>query len=150
MQVRNQHIKLKGLITLFCLFGLGLTANAGSVTLNAKMMHASNKPTSTVQKLSSLESALRNTLRFENYATLGNKSTKVTTPGKTTLDLGHGYQLDVNLKEGAKGVLLAHVNWRKGKKSLVKTNLKMPRGKPVVLGGVPYKGGKLLVTLVAK
>jgi hypothetical protein len=124
-------------------------ADAGTVTIEAMMIHASNDAAPMDRRLERVEFQLRRIFGFQFYKHYGEGQAVVNLPGQTALALGHGFHLDINAQH-KDGKIRAQVNWIRGGESLLNTTVSMKPGNHVILGGVPFEGGTLIVTLVAR
>ncbi|MBU0678923.1 MAG: hypothetical protein KJ626_12495 [Verrucomicrobia bacterium] len=125
-------------------------AHAQPLTLDAILIHANNDGATQDSRLEHIEFKLRRIFNFEYYQYFGGSSSGVTVPAATTLNLGHGYNLEVNLSRAGDGRVRAQVRWLKDGESLLATSVKMKRGVPTILGGPPYDRGTLIVVLELK
>lgn len=125
----------------------GLAQNL--VSLQATLIHASDRPSAQDPRLDPIEYQLRRTFRFEYYKHIGEGSAAVNLPGVTTLNLGAGFHLNLSVVDAGKGRVRAAVQWMRGNEVVLNTTVVMNRKIPVVLGGISHEGGTLIVTLVA-
>ncbi len=130
------------LIALLAL--LAVSASAEPVRLEAMLVLASDEPAPLDYRLSKVEHKLRPLFRFPHYKLLGESSGVLVIPGETSLALGDGHHVDV--ASGGGGVF--QVRWLRGGQPMLNTGVRLERGKPVILGGVPGPGGTLIVTLI--
>ncbi len=56
----------------------------------------------------------------------------------------------VQAADAGKGKVSAQVQWKKGGSTLLKTQTRVSRGSPTVLGGISQGSGKLMVILTAR
>lgn len=124
-------------------------ASAQTVTMEAMLIHASDRPAALDYRLDKVEYRLRRIFGFEHYGFLGESRTLLTLPSQTTASLGHGYTLWVNAA-GRDGRVRAEVQWRRGSEILLSTTVSQKRGVPAVLGGPPHDGGTLILVLEFK
>ena len=111
---------------------LGATAaNDGHTRVRALLVIASNQKGDSDARLAAYVPTLRGILRFESYRLAGEGSADVASPGKTTLNLGQGHSLQLEMPGGG-GRL--QVNWQQGGRLLINTGFGLS-GKPTVLGG---------------
>ena len=120
------------------------------VSIQAVMIHASDRPSAQDPRLDNIEYQLRRTFRFEYYKHIGEGSAAVNLPGATVLNLGGDFQLNLAASDAGKGRVRAAVQWMRGSDVVLNTTVVMTRGVPVVLGGISHEGGTLIVTLVAQ
>lgn len=136
-------------IALGLLLGTVARAGDGAVTIEAMMIHASNEAAPMDQRLEKVEFQLRRIFGFQFYKHYGEGQAMLHLPGQTTVALGHGFHLEINAQH-RDGKIRAQVNWIRGGESLLNTTVSMKPGNHVILGGVPFEGGTLIVTLVAR
>lgn len=122
-----------------------VTVNAQPLEIDAMLILASNDPAPLDRRLERVDYILRPLLRFETYRLLGQGSVLITTPGEAEIDLGDGHVLW--LRTGRDRSSHVEVLWRKGEKRLLSTSVKLQRGRPTILGGVPQGDGRLIVTI---
>lgn len=113
-----------------------IAADAGQTRVRALLVIASNQKGESDARLSAYEPNLRRVLRFESYRLAGEGSANLASPGKATVNLGHGHSLALETSKGeAGGSVRLQVNWQEGGRLLINTGLVLPPGKPAVLGG---------------
>ena len=132
---------------------LGLWA-AGSaygqtVTVEAMLIHASDRPAALDTRLDRVEFRLRRIFGFEHYGFMGEKRSVVTLPSQSRLDLGHGYTLRLNTAS-RDGRVQAEIEWFRGDERLLRTSVTQRRGVPSILGGPPHDEGTLILVLEFK
>jgi len=151
MQDRNPFIQIAGVRVWLCavvaLLGWGIpVAHAETVSVDAMLIHASDRPAALDTRLDKIEYRLRRMFRFEHYGYMGGAQALLTLPSSTTLSLGHGYTLQIQATS-SKGRVRADLEWKKGNQSLMKSTLAQSRGVPAILGGPPHDGGTLILIL---
>ena len=122
------------------------SAPAQTVTLDAKLIHASDRPAALDTRLDRIEYRLRRIFQFEHYAFLHEQQLPLTLPSRTRLDIGHGYTIDVNASARNSRVR-AELQWYRGGQRLMSTSIAQRRGVPAILGGPPHEGGVLILWL---
>ena len=122
------------------------SATAQTVTLDAKLIHASDRPAALDTRLDRIEYRLRRIFQFEHYAFLHEQQLLLTLPSRTRVDIGHGYAIDVNASE-RNGRVRAELQWYRGGQRLMSTSIAQRRGVPAILGGPPHDGGVLILWL---
>ena len=121
----------------------------GLVTVQATLILASNEGAPQDPRLEFVEYRLRRIFGFEYYRHLGEASVSVPVGGSTTLALGDGNSLFLDLASD-EGKIRAHVRWMRGQDRVLETVLRAKPGVPSILGGVPQGKGTLIVVLVAR
>ncbi len=123
-------------------------ARAQPMEIEAMLILASNEPAPLDRRLERVDYILRPLLRFETYQLLGQGSVMINTPGTATIALGDGHVL--NLRTGRDRGSHVEVTWQRGDARMLSTSVKLQRGKPTILGGVPHGNGRLIVTVSVK
>lgn len=123
-------------------------ARAQPMEIEAMLILASNEPAPLDRRLERVDYILRPLLRFETYQLLGQGSVMINTPGTASIALGDGHAL--NLRTGRDRGSHVEVTWQRGEARLLSTSVKLQRGKPTILGGVPHGSGRLIVTVSVK
>jgi hypothetical protein len=112
-----------------------IAADADHTRVRAMLVIASNQKGESDGRLSAYEPTLRSLLRFESYRLAGEGSANLTSPGKASVNLGHGHSLALEVpKTEGSGVRL-QVTWQEGGRLLMNTGLVLRPGVPAVLGG---------------
>ena len=119
------------------------------VQFEAMMILASNDSAPLDRRLERVEFQLRRMFRFEYYRHMGSGQASAILPSKFTLDLGHGHQLAIDAS-GKGDRIRSSVVWYRDGKSVLNTAVGMKPGSHAILGGIPYDGGTLIITLVAR
>lgn len=132
----------------FLLTGKASEARAQPMEIEAMLILASNEPAPLDRRLERVDYILRPLLRFETYRLLGQGSVMVNTPGASSIALGDGHVL--NLRTGRDRGSHVEIAWQRGDSRLLSTSVKLQRGKPTILGGVPHGDGRLIVTVTVK
>ncbi len=133
-------------IALVC-FATGVSAQ--TVTLEAMLIHASDRPAALDTRLDRIEYRLRRIFQFEHYGFLGETRTLITLPSQSRVDIGHGYALDINASS-RDGRIRAEIQWYRGGQRMMSTSVSQRRGVPAILGGPPHDGGTLILVLEFK
>lgn len=136
------------------LIAIGLLAcatgvSAQTVTLEAKLIHASDRPAALDTRLDAIEFRLRRIFQFEHYGFLNETRTLITLPSQTRVDIGNGYTLDVKASS-RDGRIRAEIQWYRGSQRMMSTSVSQKRGVPAILGGPPHDGGTLILVLEFK
>ena len=135
------------LVIVLVLFATVGAAVADPVTIEAKMILASNDPAPLDRRLERVDYQLRRILRFETFRLLGEGSAMVNLPGTTRIDLGSGSHVEIQASGGKDDRVRAQVVWIKDGATMVNTTVSMKREAVVILGGIPHDRGTLIVTL---
>ena len=137
------------LIAVYTLIPITLSAQGDSLSIKGVMILASNDSTSTDPSLKAYEKNLRRLFNFSSYKRYGSGNTQLSIPGKSTLSMGHGHQVEIDVKPINQQKSRIGIRWVKNGKLQINTTVAMVRGKPAVLGGPSVKGGNLILILTA-
>lgn len=124
-------------------------ASAQTVSLDAMLIHASDRPAALDTRLDRIEYKLRRIFQFEHYAFMGETRTLINLPSQTRVDIGHGYTLDVSASS-RDGRVRAEIQWYRGDERMMRTSIAQKRGVPAILGGPPHDGGVLILVVEFK
>jgi hypothetical protein len=133
------------LIVALCALATGVVAEE-TYTVKAVMILASDEPAPIDPRLERIEFRLRRIFKFEHYLHFGEASAVLTNSSSVTMDLGHGYQVEVTTSKRKKRVR-TRVRWVKDDATLVDTSVFLKKNVPTILGGVPHEGGQLIIAL---
>jgi hypothetical protein len=111
------------------------------------MIQAQNEGAPIDRRLERVEYKLRRVFGFQYYRYVGEGSLSLLAGGEGTVALPDGHRLRVRL---ARGGGRAEVAWTRGDQALLSTAVGLARNAPIVLGGVPSNGGKLILVLTAQ
>lgn len=119
----------------------------GTVTLQALMIQAQNESAPIDRRLEKVEYKLRRVFGFQFYRYVGEGNLALASRGEGTISLPDGHRLQIRL--GGRGGH-AEVRWSRNDEPLLSTSVALSRNAPVVLGGIPANGGKLILVLTAQ
>lgn len=122
-------------------------ADDGMVTLQALMIQAQNESAPIDRRLEKVEYKLRRVFGFQFYRYVGEGNIALPSRGDGTIALPDGHRLHIRL--GGRGGH-AEVRWSRNDEPLLSTSVALSRKAPVVLGGIPANGGKLILVLTAE
>jgi hypothetical protein len=110
------------------------------------VLHASPSPGGVDPGAERFDRLLRDTVRYESLRVLKAKqrNVKLNEVEKVSLPTGQDFRFRP-IDAGDRGVLVS-VDWRKAARG----DFRLPRGKPLILGGQPYEDGQLVVILEAE
>lgn len=118
------------------------------VTVKALMIQAQNESAPIDRRLEQVEFKLRRVFGFQFYKYVAEGSITLSPGAQGTIALDNGHRLVVQLAGGSRNK--AEVRWFQDQRPLLSTSVKLSRDGPLVLGGVPVDGGKLIVVLTAQ
>ena len=124
---------------------LGLLAGpalAGS-TLTIRLVEASNKGGGVSAELRDVADLLQNNLPFKAFQLLATKSVRL--PASGDIDLGRGFTAHC---EGPQRNLAVRVI--RDRKPVLDSTVELQDGTPLILGGFPADGGKMIVILLVR
>lgn len=110
------------------------TRAADRTQVRAILVIASNQRGESDGKLAAYEPTLRRILRFESYRLAGS-GTATLSPGKTSVDIGRGHTLVLDVDKADDKNASLRVRWEEGGRALMNTGLVLRAGVPAVLGG---------------
>ena len=110
------------------------------------VLHASPSPGGIDPGAERFDRLLRDTVRYESLRVVKAKQRKVklNEVERVTLPTGEDFRFRP-IDAGERGVLVS-VDWRR----TARGDFRLPRGKPLILGGQPYEDGQLVVILEAE
>jgi len=127
---------------LLCYLGAFGNCLAGN-SVSIRLVHASNSGEGVEKGLEDIGKILQSQLAFKKYEMVDRKSCSL--PADKTIKMTFGYLVKCL---GTQENLTINVSQKK--KELLKTTVSLQDGKPLILGGFPGEGGKLLLILLAK
>jgi len=110
------------------------------------VLHASPSPGGIGPGAERFDRLLRDTVRYESLRVMKSKQRKVKLNEieRVTLPTGEDFRFRP-IDAGERGVLVA-IDWTR----TARGDFRLPRGKPLILGGQPYEDGQLVVILEAE
>jgi hypothetical protein len=110
------------------------------------VLHASSAPGGIDPGAQRFDRLLRSSLRYESLRVVKSKQrrVKLNEIERVRLPTGEDFRFRP-IDAGDRGVLVA-IDWRK----TARGDFRLPRGKPLILGGQPYENGQLVVILEAE
>jgi hypothetical protein len=110
------------------------------------VLHASSAPGGVGPGAERFDRLLRETVRYESLRVVKTKERRVELNEieKVALPTGQDFRFRP-IDAGDRGVLVS-IDWRK----TARGDFRLPRGKPLILGGQPYENGQLVVILEAE
>ncbi len=111
------------------------------------MIQAQNEPAPIDRRLEKVEFKLRRVFGFQFYRYVGEGEVSLPSRGEGSISLPDGHRLQFRL--GGKGGH-AEVRWSQNNEPLLSTSVALSQNAPIVLGGIPSNGGKLILVLTAQ
>jgi hypothetical protein len=110
------------------------------------VLHASRAPGEVDPRAARFDALLRDTIRYKTLRVVKEKQrhVKLNEIERVSLPTGQDFRFRP-IDAGERGVLVS-VDWRKAARG----DFRLPRGKPLILGGQPYENGQLVVILEAE
>lgn len=139
-----------GIGAIVCLLATAAVSRSEPVTIQAMLILASNDPAPLDSRLDKVEYKLRRIFGFEYYKHYGEGAAVLNLPGQSSVELGHGFRLNLTSSGSKDDKIRTSVQWFRGDEMVLNTTVGMKRGVPVILGGISHDGGTLIVTLVAE
>lgn len=125
-----------------CLFATA--ARAGGGTLSIRLVEATNEGQGAGKGLADVAQLLQENLPFKSFELRADKA--VALPASGAVDLAAGF---VARCSGDAANLSVSIE-RKGKQGRLASTVSLRKGKPVILGGLPSEGGKMIVILMLR
>ena len=125
-------------------------ARADGVSADATLILASDTGNGSDPQLGGFESRLRRLFRFKNYQLRGSGSANLSVPGKGTIGLPDNCRIALAVSDAGGGRLRVEVKWIRGGEMVVNTTVVNQRGDPIILGGPPFSGGTLIVSITLR
>jgi len=110
------------------------------------VLHASSAPGGVDPGAERFDQLLRNTVRYESLKVVKAKQRKVALNEIERVPLPTGQDFRFRPIDASDRGVLVSVDWRKAARG----DFRLPRGKPLILGGQPYEDGQLVVILEAE
>jgi len=135
---------IRHLAVLIALLGLTLAASAGS-TLSLRLVEARNmRGTSAMDKeLEDVYKVLKESLPFNSYTVIDTQQTSL--PASSTLDMARDYHVTCTGEQRSLQIIVEH----RGRQVLT-TRVELQDGKPLIIGGFSFEGGKLILIVVSR
>jgi hypothetical protein len=126
----------------------GIPAKAEKPRLNFQVtvLHASPEPGGVGPGAERFDRLLRDTVRYESLTVVKTKERRVDLNEIERVALPTGQDFRFRPIDASDRGVLVSVDWRKAARG----DFRLPRGKPLILGGQPYEGGQLVVILEAE
>ena len=112
-------------------------------SVSIRLVHASNNGEGLEKGLEDIGKILQSQLSFKKYEMVDHKICSL--PADKTIKMTFGYLVKCL---GTQDNLTINVSRKK--KELLKTTVSLQDGKPLILGGFPGEGGRLLLILLTK
>lgn len=125
---------------------------AQQANVEATLIFASSDGSSFDPALKRYESNLKRIFKYTSYKLQGKSSTRVSIPGKSTINLGSGHSVEISAQPSDGRKLRLNVRWSNGRQLLLNTTFNKEKGQPIVLGGpsAPSRNGNLILILVPR
>ena len=110
------------------------------------VLHASPSPGGIDPGAERFDRLLRDTVRYESLRVVKAKQRKVKLNEIEKVELPTGQNFRFRPIDASERGVLVSVDWRR----TARGDFRLPRGKPLILGGQPYEDGQLVVILEAE
>jgi hypothetical protein len=126
----------------------GIPSKAEKPRLNFQVtvLHASPAPGGVGPGAERFDRLLRDTVRYESLSVVKTKQRRVDLNEIERVALPTGQDFRFRPIDASDRGVLVSVDWRK----TARGDFRLPRGKPLILGGQPYENGQLVVILEAE
>lgn len=135
------------------LLGLSATsASAQHTNVSATLIFASSQGDGIDPALRSYESNLKRLFKYSSYKLRGKSNARLSIPGKASMNLGDGHQVELDAQGSSSNKVRLSVKWSNQRRMLINTTINQDKGKPVILGGpsAPSQNGNLILVLVPR
>lgn len=141
-------IQWVGQVLVAALFLLGTPVEAGErgLSLDVMMIRAQDESVPLDRRLEKVEYKLRRVFNFPFYRFEGQGGITLPEWGEGFINLPGNYRVWIRRNSGNK----AEISWFRGDQVLLSTAVGISRGSPVVLGGMPANGGKLILVVTPR
>lgn len=144
MQHRSHRSGAWSIVVIaFVLMLCALNAAHAGDSLVIRLVLAHNKSNKVHKGLSDVQKTLTKNLPYSGFDLQDQKRLPLPKGGR--VEMRHNIKLTAS---GSQGSMTIRV--RQKRNPFINTTLKLPDGKPVILGGIPAKRGRLLVVIVAR
>lgn len=146
---RITHITVILLLVILPSIAQAEPSQSAKAELQVILVEATNNGKGIDAGLKSYASNFQRLFRFDSYKEVQRSSAKLSLPGESNVSLSNGTTLAISASNGGP-TLLADLEWKRGRSSLLHTRLKLKRGTPAVLGGPRSKDGNYLLIITWK
>ena len=126
--------------------GIPAKAEKPRLDFQVTVLHASPEPGGVGPGAERFDRLLRDTVRYESLSVVKTKARRVDLNEIERVALPTGQDFRFRPIDASDRGVLVSVDWRKAARG----DFRLPRGKPLILGGQPYLGGQLVVILEAE
>ena len=126
------------------LLGVALSASVQAASIEARLIRASNEDVKTDEQLTKLEPKLKKVFGYQHYQQLGIRKAPLNDNETVRLDLGEGIVILITPKADEKKVRIMDFEMYSGRAALVKSTVRAPRDRELLIKG-PGVGNTLLV-----
>ena len=126
------------------LLGVALSAGVQAASIEARLIRASNEDAKPDEQLTKLEPKLKKVFGYKHYLQLGIQKTPLKDKETLRLDLGEGIVILITPKAEEKKARVMDFEMYSGKAALVKSTVRAPRDREMLIKG-PEVGDTLLV-----
>ena len=126
------------------LLGFALSASVQAASIEARLIRASNEADRPDEQLGKLEPKLKRVFGYQHYKQLCVRKAPLKEQGSLRLDLGEGIVIFVTPKAVEKKTRLMDFEMYSGRAALVKSTIRVPRGREMLIKG-PEVGSTVLV-----
>ena len=119
------------------------SAAAGGATLTIRLVEASNQGKGLGKGLGDVGALLQDNLKFNTFRLVDSKSLPLPARGAAQLAGGFTARCSGDQKNLA-------VTIERGGKAVLQSTVELQRGAPLILGGLPVEGAKMIVILLVR
>ena len=126
------------------LLGVALSAGVQAASIEARLIRASNDDEKSDEQLTKLEPKLKKVFGYQRYQQLGIQKAPISEKETVRLDLGEGIVILITPKAEEKKVRVMDFEMYSGRAALVKSTVRAPRDREMLVKG-PGVGNTLLI-----
>ena len=126
------------------LLGVALSTGVQAASIEARLIRASNEDAKPDEQLTKLEPKLKKVFGYQHYLQLGIQKAPLKDKEPLRLNLGEGIVILITPKADEKKVRIMDFEMYSGKAALVKSTVRVPRDREMLIKG-PSVGDTLLV-----
>lgn len=117
------------------LLSLLISLTAQGASIQARLIRATNADIPEDNQLQDIQHQLKKNFGYKHYQQMGNKQAPLKDQDKHHLELGEGFVVDINPKSEQEKTHELEIEWLSGKASIVKTVVKIPEKRTVLIKG---------------
>lgn len=137
---------LGGITCMLLLMAAYAPLGAESITVKATLVAASQQEGQSDASLKGYLPGLKRSFNYKTFRKVSGPAVKLDVPGKATVSIGKD-SLGLEASSAGAGQVRLGVDWRRGKKQILRTTVVAKKSKPAVFGGPTVDGEKMILLL---